>query len=1032
MVVAVVASVALLLLLLVRSHDGGGELFATAIVIVDAFTPPATTSSGRIRIKGQQQQQKTTILTSTKATTTSAVVDKKKNEAARQTPSSSARKTNNAGGGKGRQQWRRRKGNDASSSAKRMNENTACEPWHAEYATSLETQERIKQSATQQQGSSSATAVLRTLLTTPPTLCNAANVVCALTLSSKLLLRSDRGYHRQGRHYRRYQNHQRHGHDNINEENEYKISLSRTISIIATLASSSSSSSSSIENHENSNNNSNSNNKKNGLTPRQLCNSAWAIAKHYRHLYSSSCSSSSSSSSSYSSLEDNNDTADDNVNVSTALLLTNIDNVLNDIAQCMIDQLRSSNEETTTHHINNNNHRNYMGGERVDQRQQQQQRQSSKLCVTTNSSGGELSMLVWAYAIVRPRTCPPGWEQPRRIEKQSSCTSSSSTACNMDKVTIDNDDFVTFVEFNTNNNDSEEEDTTVDNVIDNESGSSNNNNNNSAEKNNVVHRLFDKIVTTLNVKQCTWSELSNVAWSYATVGVACSTTSTVAMMTSIAMEATDRMKRHAAATTVASTNTSSTQMSNIVRNKSSNNNNILLLPRDAIQIAWALGTMGSDNGNVGHALVHLIVAVHEYWIKTISSNSINRPLGKWTCADLVQMATAMAHGRIDNQMMLLAIYDESLTRLQQQCRNSRSQSTSGWFSITEISILLWTQARLYLTPKFGDVYAIFPDVASLAILLRMDAATAGSSSSSIASSSTQQNNTSTQPTKKKFDNKQFLSIATTSSLKRIGLGPQEQANIAWSLTILANYNSSVVTLLQHIFHAASSFTTNTNADDEKEVDLIQIEHVHQLWQSYFLLSKDCPDAVEYVTNDFRTYLEVKWNMEKSRSKQSSSRHKAMSQTLSLMKVAHRNEYDEDVDVAIVLEEDSAWTHTAVQDFDTDNSSKRWKKVAVEFDGPHHFTVMASTGDELLLMERGVKIVPRVLGHTVLKYRLLKKKGWTVVRIPYYEFDKIPFWASMERQRYLQRALKTHQKIEFSDVDVSEYTPMPSTRNSRFD
>jgi len=677
-----------------------------------------------------------------------------------------------------------------------------------------------------------------------------------------------------------------------------------------------------------------------------------------------------------------------------------------------------------------------MGGEFVDQQQQQQQqrRQSSKLCVTTNSSGGELSMLVWAYAIVRPRTCPPGWEHPRRIEKQLSCSSSSTTTTSstMDKVAIDDDDFVTFVEFNTTNNDSEEEDTTVDdNVIDNESSS----NNNSAEKNNVVHRLFDKIATTLNVKQCTWSELSNVAWSYATVGVACSTPSTVAMMTSIAVEATDRMKRHAdaAATAVATTNTSSTQMSNIVRNKSSNNNNILLLPRDAIQIAWALGTMGSDNGNVGHALVHLIVAVHEYWINTISSSSINRPLGKWTCADLVQMATAMAHGRIDNQMMLLAIYDESLTRLQQQCRNSRSQSTTGGFSITEISILLWTQARLYLTPKFGDVYATFPGVASLAILQRMDAATAGSISIRIASSSsTQQNNTSTQPTTKKFDNKQFLSIATTSSLKRIGLGPQEQANIAWSLTILENYNSSVVTLLQHIFHAASSFTTNTNADDEKEVDLIQIEHVHQLWQSYFLLSKDCPDAVEYVTNDFRTYLEVKWNMEKSRSKQSSSRHKAISQTLSLMKVAHRNEYDEDVDVAIVLEEDSAWTHTAVQDFDTDNSSKRWKKVAVEFDGPHHFTVMASTGDELLLMERGVKIVPRVLGHTVLKYRLLKKKGWTVVRIPYYEFDKIPFWASMERQRYLQRALKTHQKIEFSDVDVSEYTPMPSTRNSRFD
>ena len=38
----------------------------------------------------------------------------------------------------------------------------------------------------------------------------------------------------------------------------------------------------------------------------------------------------------------------------------------------------------------------------------------------------------------------------------------------------------------------------------------------------------------------------------------------------------------------------------------------------------------------------------------------------------------------------------------------------------------------------------------------------------------------------------------------------------------------------------------------------------------------------------------------------------------------------------------------------------------------------------------------------------------------------------ERQRYLQRALKTHEKIEFSEVDVSEYKAMPSTRHSRFD
>jgi len=269
---------------------------------------------------------------------------------------------------------------------------------------------------------------------------------------------------------------------------------------------------------------------------------------------------------------------------------------------------------------------------------------------------------------------------------------------------------------------------------------------------------------------------------------------------------------------------------------------------------------------------------------------------------------------------------------------------------------------------------------------------------------------------------------------RKGLGSQEQANLAWSLTVLENYDDDVVTLLQNIFHAASSSSGGDGDDDEC---LIQLEHAHQLWQSYFLLSHDRPDAVRLVPMEFAQYLEEKWNAEKGRRKSSSSRHTAISRTLDLMGVAHRNEVDEDVDVAIVLEGDGGkWTRAAVRVADPGavaNEGDGRRKVAVEFDGPHHFTVAASTGEELRLMEEGAKLAPpRVLGHTVLKYRLLKKKGWTVVRIPYYEFDKIPFWASMERQRYLQRALKTHDKIEFSGIDISEYKVMPPTRHSRFD
>ena len=173
---------------------------------------------------------------------------------------------------------------------------------------------------------------------------------------------------------------------------------------------------------------------------------------------------------------------------------------------------------------------------------------------------------------------------------------------------------------------------------------------------------------------------------------------------------------------------------------------------------------------------------------------------------------------------------------------------------------------------------------------------------------------------------------------------------------------------------------------------------------------------------FSEYLEDKWTLEKARDKISSARHRSLSQCLQLMGVEHYNEHDEDIDVAIVLKKNAAWTHqTQANDENLENVS-----VAVEFDGPNHFTrEQDKSGNQ-------PPKKPRALGHTVLKYRLLKKQGWTVVRVPYFEFDKIPFWASMERQRYLQRKLKTHANIKFSDADISEYKALKPDRKSRYD
>jgi hypothetical protein len=38
----------------------------------------------------------------------------------------------------------------------------------------------------------------------------------------------------------------------------------------------------------------------------------------------------------------------------------------------------------------------------------------------------------------------------------------------------------------------------------------------------------------------------------------------------------------------------------------------------------------------------------------------------------------------------------------------------------------------------------------------------------------------------------------------------------------------------------------------------------------------------------------------------------------------------------------------------------------------------------------------------------------------------------ERQRYLQRKLKTHANIKFSETDISEYKTLTPNRGSRFD
>lgn len=383
------------------------------------------------------------------------------------------------------------------------------------------------------------------------------------------------------------------------------------------------------------------------------------------------------------------------------------------------------------------------------------------------------------------------------------------------------------------------------------------------------------------------------------------------------------------------------------------------LPRDVAQVVWSLGTLQSDNFRLGDDLVSIVDAIPSRWLL----NGTGESFRKWSNADLVQLAISMAHARIDNQEVIKAVYEESLRRI---LVDDERQGFHTW----EVSVLLWVQARLYLKEAQGQVYADFSSDATNWLLNK---------------------------------------VQGSGSMEQVGIGPQEQANLAWSLTVLEQYEApSSIALLREIFEEASS--------SGQKNEFMQLEHAHQLWQALYVMEYECPEAVENVPVWFRDFLKEKWVVEKARHKSSSARHRSLSQCLDFMGVAHYNEHDEDIDVAIVLKESSAWTHKAKREDHEDAVHK----VAVEFDGPNHFTREDSRGK------------PRALGHTVLKYRLLKRQGWAVVRVPYYEFDKIPFWASMERQRYLQRLLKTHANIRFSDVDVSEYKRIVPNRKTRFD
>jgi hypothetical protein len=206
---------------------------------------------------------------------------------------------------------------------------------------------------------------------------------------------------------------------------------------------------------------------------------------------------------------------------------------------------------------------------------------------TTSMRPGKLSMLLWAYAIVDPCDHPPGWEGPRRTERPLMRTSTISPSSHSLSYTSsyehasDNDNFVTFVEFPTDNDDDDDD---VDSfplsylsvirkgrVGRRRKFSKHNNEDDNCGRRALsrkyednVGRMFESAalalcrhsgdgvdwsealllsspsLTTTLMRGCSWGELSNIAWSYATRG-SCGTPGAASMMMFLANEATSQI-----------------------------------------------------------------------------------------------------------------------------------------------------------------------------------------------------------------------------------------------------------------------------------------------------------------------------------------------------------------------------------------------------------------------------------------------------------------------------------------------------------
>jgi hypothetical protein len=212
--------------------------------------------------------------------------------------------------------------------------------------------------------------------------------------------------------------------------------------------------------------------------------------------------------------------------------------------------------------------------------------------------------------------------------------------------------------------------------------------------------------------------------------------------------------------------------------------------------------------------------------------------------------------------------------------------------------------------------------------------------------------------------------------------PTELANLAWALTVLEVYD---VGLFKEVFERAAA---------DEGLQMLQEGDLNQLYQVYCLLRLQAPEAVKGIGRELLLAMEAAWATSKEREKRTTKRQAAVAKVLENLQIRHEVEAEHDID--ILLPEHG---------------------VALEVDGPAHF--LRNTGHPM--------------GHTIMKRRLLELMGYNVISVPHFEFDRIPYWSSMELKRYLQRKCQTDEVLYFNDLDSSTHKPYPPRgKKTRFD